>query len=94
MTSAVDHPPHYQTDSGLEAIDVIEAFFPDNYHLGNVFKYLARAGKKDDAVQDLCKARWYLERAIGRLEADESRYTYNESDLIKYEVTIGPEDAA
>ena len=46
----VNHPPHYQTESGLEAIEVIEAFFSENYLLGTTFKYLARAGKKDDVV--------------------------------------------
>ena len=66
----VDHPPHYQTATGLEAIDVIEAFFADNYHLGNVFKYLARAGKKGNAVEDLHKAAWYVSREISRLEAE------------------------
>lgn len=64
----VNHPPHYKTDSGLEAIEVIEAFFHDNYHLGTAFKYLARAGKKDDAVQDLEKAMWYIRRAITHME--------------------------
>ena len=62
--SSVNHPKHYQTDSGLEAIDVIEAFFPDSFHLGNAFKYLARAGKKGDLVEDLEKAIWYIERFI------------------------------
>ncbi|UBI10011.1 DUF3310 domain-containing protein [Corynebacterium coyleae] len=63
MADSVDHPDHYQTDSGLEAIDVIEAFFPDNFHLGNAFKYLARAGKKtEDPVEDLEKAVWYIQR--------------------------------
>lgn len=60
----VNEPPHYKTESGLEAIDVIEAF-KLNYHLGNVLKYILRAGKKDDALQDLKKARWYLDRYIG-----------------------------
>lgn len=62
----ISHPPHYQTESGLEAIEVIEAFFPDSFHLGNAFKYLARAGKKGNVVEDLEKARWYLNREIAR----------------------------
>lgn len=62
--SSVDHPSHYQTDSGLEAIDVIEAFFPESFHLGNAFKYLASAGKKGDLVEDLEKAIWYIEQFI------------------------------
>lgn len=64
MTDMVEHPPHYQTDSGLEAIDVIGSFFRENYNLGTVFKYIARAGKKWDAVEDLKKARWYLDKEI------------------------------
>ena len=68
--SRVDHPTHYQTGSGIEAIEVIEAFFPDSFHLGNVFKYLARAGKKGDYVEDLEKAAWYLQREIERSSND------------------------
>ena len=52
----VDHPSHYQTENGLEAIEVIEAFFKENYHLGNAFKYMARAGKKNDELEDIEKA--------------------------------------
>lgn len=67
----VANPSHYQTESGVEAIDVIDAFFADNYYLGNVFKYLARAGKKDDKHQDLLKAQWYLNRYVDKfLEED------------------------
>ena len=64
--SRVEHPDHYQTSTGLEAIDVIEAFFHDSFHLGNVFKYIARAGKKNEYAEDLEKAAWYLRRAIER----------------------------
>ena len=72
MTSRVEHPDHYQTSTGLEAIDVIEAFFHDSFHLGNAFKYIARAGKKGDYVEDLQKAAWYLQREISRhASADE-----------------------
>lgn len=58
----VNHPPHYKA-GGVETINFIEAKGLD-YHLGNVVKYITRAGKKDDEIQDLKKARWYLERAI------------------------------
>ena len=63
----VTNPSHYQTPNGLEAIDVIEAFFHDNFHLGNAFKYLARAGKKGDYVEDLRKSVWYINREIERV---------------------------
>lgn len=58
----VNSPPHYKT-GGVETINFIEAKGLD-YHLGNVVKYITRAGKKADELEDLRKARWYLERAI------------------------------
>lgn len=58
----VNHPPHYKA-GGIETIDFIEA--KDlNFRLGNVIKYVARAEKKGDPLEDLKKARWYLEREI------------------------------
>lgn len=58
----VNHPPHYRT-GGVETIDFIEA--KDlNYRLGNVVKYVSRAGRKGDPLQDLEKAAWYLQREI------------------------------
>ena len=65
-TDMVNHPPHY-TVGGLEVIDFIEAK-QLSYHLGNVVKYVVRAGHKGDPLQDLQKARWYLERAIQKAE--------------------------
>ena len=62
----VNHPPHY-TVGGIEVIDFIEAKGL-GYNLGNVVKYVSRADSKDDALQDLQKARWYLNREIGRME--------------------------
>ena len=62
----VNNPPHYQTESGLEAIDVIEAFGLD-YHTGNATKYILRAGRKGNSIEDLAKARWYLDRRIEKL---------------------------
>lgn len=63
----VDHPPHYGgKDNTYEAIKVIEAWQLD-FHLGNVVKYISRAGKKGAAKKDLEKAMWYLNRAIEKL---------------------------
>lgn len=62
--SAVDHPPHY-TRGGIETIDAIEAWGL-GFHLGNAVKYISRAGHKGDALEDLKKARWYLDREIAR----------------------------
>lgn len=66
----VNHPSHYQTESGMEAIDVIEAFFRTNYYLASTFKYMARAGKKNDELEDIEKAIWYLERYKKFLEEE------------------------
>ena len=73
--SRVDHPDHYQSPNGLEAIDVIDSFFHGSFHLGNVFKYIARAGRKGDYVEDLQKAAWYLQREIDRANTDKKEIT-------------------
>ena len=62
----VNHPRHYNMGK-YEAIDVIEDW-QLNFNLGNTVKYISRAGHKDDIVQDLKKALWYLEREIKRIE--------------------------
>ena len=60
---------YYESD-GLEVFDVIEAF-DLNFNLGNVCKYICRAGRKTfDPLPDLRKACTYLEREIERLESD------------------------
>lgn len=65
----VNHPSHYKSDNGLEAIDVIEAFKLDrDFCLGNCAKYLLRLGKKDDTLQDAMKCRWYIDRYISKIE--------------------------
>jgi hypothetical protein len=56
-------PDHYQGKGGLQAIDVIEAFGL-GFSLGNVIKYVLRAGKKQDRIQDLEKAMEYLKFEI------------------------------
>lgn len=67
----VNHPSHY-TECGIETIDIIEAYGL-GFHLGNAVKYILRAGRKklDTLEEDLKKARWYLDREIGRLEGDD-----------------------
>jgi hypothetical protein len=65
-SESVYHPEHYGGKDNLyEAIKVIEAWELD-FNLGNVVKYVSRAGKKDKdtKLQDLEKAMWYLQRAI------------------------------
>ena len=70
MSDSVDHPIHYGgAENQYEAIKVIEAWGL-GFCLGNTVKYIARAGKKSamTLLEDLKKARWYLDREIQRLE--------------------------
>lgn len=71
--TVVNHPPHYISETGLETIDVIEAF---TFNLkgmeavctANVLKYICR-WKNKNGIQDLKKAKWYLDRLIDRIES-------------------------
>jgi hypothetical protein len=64
----VNHPQHYGgKDNPYEAIKVIEAWNL-GFCLGNTIKYISRAGKKDDTIQELEKALWYLQREINKLK--------------------------
>lgn len=70
----VSHPPHYQSDTGIEAIDVIKAFTADISGIeavctGNVIKYICRWHHKN-GIQDLEKAKWYLEYLIDYLKKE------------------------
>jgi len=63
--AAVNHPKHYTSHpSGVECIVVTEHM---NFCIGNAIKYLWRAGLKADELEDLKKARWYIDREIQRL---------------------------
>jgi hypothetical protein len=61
----VNHPPHYQTESGLECIDAIRAMLGEeafkDYCRGTAMKYIWRTGNKWDAEEDIKKAIWYLQ---------------------------------
>ena len=60
------NPSHYKSHaSGVEAIVVCETL---GFNVGNAVKYLWRAGLKGDVLEDLKKARWYVEREISRVE--------------------------
>lgn len=68
----VSHPPHYQSETGLEVIDVIEAFTFDLKGIeatdtGNILKYMCR-WKNKNGLQDLKKAQWYLTHLIKHVE--------------------------
>jgi len=61
----IEHPAHYNSHpSGIEAITIIEHF---NFNIGNAIKYLWRAGLKGKQIEDLKKAKFYVEREIERL---------------------------
>lgn len=71
----VNHPSHYKSESGLEVIDVIEAFVANLQGIeatdtGNIIKYICR-WKQKNGVEDLKKARWYLNHLIECVEKDE-----------------------
>ena len=71
----INHPDHYGGhENTYEAIKVIEAW-QLGFNLGNTLKYIARAGKKDKdtTLQDLQKAKWYLERQIQGLQPQEGQ---------------------
>lgn len=73
--SKIDHPHHYGgKDNPYETIKIIENL-GFGFHIGNVFKYIARAGKKDPQtkIEDLKKAQWYLERYIEEYENIKSK---------------------
>jgi hypothetical protein len=64
IKDAVNHPPHYTNHpSGVECIQITETM---NFCLGNAVKYIWRADLKDDAIEDLKKAVWYVNREIER----------------------------
>ena len=64
----IDHPKHYNMGK-YEAIEVIEDWGL-GFNLGNTVKYISRAGHKDNILQDLKKALWYLDREIKRIEKE------------------------
>ena len=66
MDDLVNKPPHYRwLPNGVEAIDITENF---NFNLGNSLKYIIRSNHKGSELQDLKKARWYIDREITRME--------------------------
>lgn len=69
---AVKHPSHYAEGRKFEPKDVIRDW-QLNFNLGNAVKYLARAGRKDDIVQDLKKAQEYIQFEIDAIEAERSK---------------------
>lgn len=72
MKDNVNHPRHYtEHPSGVECIQITEHM---NFCLGNAVKYIWRADLKRNAVEDLKKAAWYINREIELREAQEARF--------------------
>jgi len=68
MKENINHPSHYGGENNpYEAIKIIE-HYNLGFHLGNVLKYVLRSDKKENEVEDLKKAKWYIERKIKHLE--------------------------
>ena len=72
----VNHPNHYQSETGLEVIDVIDAFTDgldgvEAFDTGNIIKYICR-WKKKNGIEDLEKAKWYLENLIKEVKEKEN----------------------
>mgnify|MGYP004544921049 CR=1 FL=1 len=67
-TEYINHPEHYGGDSIFECVKVLKAWLPEEEYRGflrgNAIKYLCRLGKKDEAAQELKKARWYIDKLI------------------------------
>jgi len=62
MSDPVNNPKHYNSHpSGVECITITEHM---GFNLGNAMKYIWRADEKNDAIEDLQKARWYIEREL------------------------------
>lgn len=75
INQEIDRPKHYGSKSGRDVIDWCEDFgLMNNAYVFNVFKYLARAGKKDSnsELQDALKAKVYLNRYIEAIKREES----------------------
>ena len=84
MNEQVNHPSHYV--KGIEPIDIIESWNL-NLSLGNAIKYILRSPYKGKQIEDLEKAKWYLEREISRLkdkEAHRKEEEWSDDDIANY----------
>jgi len=80
----INRPSHYAEGRKYETIDVIEDW-QLSYRLGNCLKYVSRAGRKDPTktIEDLKKARWYLDREIATLEGEQAPYQVTYEDVLE-----------
>lgn len=82
MSDMVNRPDHYCKGRQYEPLNVISDW-DLNYRLGSALKYISRAGRKQDAAEDLRKAVFYLEREIAALEGEQGPYTAAYEDVLK-----------
>lgn len=94
MSNTVNHPDHYKGKK-FEAIDIIEDYELD-FSLGNAVKYILRCGKKGDAVEDLKKAKWYIDHEIcNRLnerEREKEKKQVDEADVLFAEMYVASKE--
>lgn len=90
--NAVSHPSHY-CDGGIETIDYIISLSAP-FHLGNVIKYISRAGKKDKSktLQDIEKSKWYLDNYIHHVDCRRSLSSFVDGISPKNVINITAED--
>lgn len=70
QVDVVNNPPHYKGHpSGIECIQITEHM---SFNLGNAMKYIWRCDLKKDAIEDLEKARWYLDREIAKRKKEKA----------------------
>ena len=82
MSDSVKHPSHYTEGRKFEPKDVIRDWGL-NFNLGSAVKYVARAGRKDDIVQDLKKAQQFIQFEIDAIEEERERCKVKEAERIK-----------
>ena len=92
----VSHPDHYQSEKGLEVIDVIDAFTEglvgiEAVNTGNILKYICR-WKKKNGLEDLLKARWYLNDLIERVRASGEQIEFVETEPGHWEINTEFDD--
>ena len=74
MADTVNHPSHYQSKSGLEVIEVIKEFADvEAFCTGNAIKYICR-WKSKNGIEDLKKAKWYIDYLINELEKEKENH--------------------
>jgi hypothetical protein len=89
MTDMINNPPHYTSHpSGIEAIEITRHM---NFNLGNAIKYIWRAGQKDDAIQDLETAMFYIADEIRKLGGAPSMIEKHKIYAFIRELTLTPE---